>query len=107
MQFPHSPGKRMTSWSDNALIAIAFTVVIATLLAAGLARHAVGRKPDRIQELVERMCSNYARPIPAKYRECVTARKLQGRRDSMVRYDAESTERMCSNYLSPVPDNYW
>jgi hypothetical protein len=50
MQFPHSPGKRMTSWSDNALIAIASTVVIATL-AAGLARHAVGRKPDRIQEL--------------------------------------------------------
>jgi hypothetical protein len=30
MQFPHSPGNRMTSWSDNALIAIAFTVVIAT-----------------------------------------------------------------------------
>ena len=67
----------MTSWSDNALIAIAFTVVIATLLAAGVARHAVGRKVDRIQERAKRTCSNYARPVPAKYRECVLARKLQ------------------------------
>jgi hypothetical protein len=52
------PGKRMTSRSHNGIIAIAFTVVIATLLAAGLARYAMGRKPDRNQERAERMCSN-------------------------------------------------
>jgi hypothetical protein len=49
----------MTSRSHNGRIAIAFTVVIATLLAAGLARYAMGRKPDRNQERAERMCSNY------------------------------------------------
>jgi hypothetical protein len=49
----------MTSRSHNGRIAIAFTVVIATLLAAGLARYAMGRKPDRNQGRAERMCSNY------------------------------------------------